>query len=268
MSDEVNMPSQEKPLWDGANYLSKPEKRNILFKETGDRCMICGKHRSETEEWAMTRIIPGNRTRYLQLEGRAIICMDCYEKKQHTPLPQFVGSQPFGRRFSYWRRVCRGARKGLISPEKKALFLTGFSLLRRNDEFTRKKKLQKFRWILLNETLETCVYCGTPLTPPTATFDHIIPRALGGKSSIENYVIACQKCNSEKGMTPVDEYVRNMPEKKRISYVNRVKNLASSGHLPEQKAKLLLSFENEHTRRFRFRFFKRLFSVFIIQTRI
>lgn len=41
-----------------------------------------------------------------------------------------------------------------------------------------------------------CVYCGSP---ENLTFDHVIPRRLGGKTSWTNIVAACMRCNLKKG---------------------------------------------------------------------
>jgi len=41
-----------------------------------------------------------------------------------------------------------------------------------------------------------CVYCGCG---NELTFDHVIPRRLGGKTSWENIVAACSSCNLKKG---------------------------------------------------------------------
>lgn len=41
----------------------------------------------------------------------------------------------------------------------------------------------------------TCAYCGKT----GRTIDHVLPRAQGGKSTWDNTVAACLKCNSEKG---------------------------------------------------------------------
>jgi 5-methylcytosine-specific restriction endonuclease McrA len=42
----------------------------------------------------------------------------------------------------------------------------------------------------------SCVYCGSP---NELTFDHLIPRRLGGKTSWTNIVAACSSCNLKKG---------------------------------------------------------------------
>lgn len=51
------------------------------------------------------------------------------------------------------------------------------------------------RGVLVRDNF-TCAYCGDK---NANTFDHIVPRKLGGVSSWENCVAACVACNSEKG---------------------------------------------------------------------
>ncbi|NNC38504.1 MAG: HNH endonuclease [Acidimicrobiales bacterium] len=41
-----------------------------------------------------------------------------------------------------------------------------------------------------------CVYCGSD---QELTFDHVVPRRLGGKTTWENIVAACSSCNWKKG---------------------------------------------------------------------
>ena len=41
-----------------------------------------------------------------------------------------------------------------------------------------------------------CQYCGSP---KDLTFDHVIPRALGGRTTWENVATACSPCNLRKG---------------------------------------------------------------------
>ena len=42
----------------------------------------------------------------------------------------------------------------------------------------------------------SCQYCGSP---DNLTFDHVMPRRLGGQSTWENIVAACSPCNLKKG---------------------------------------------------------------------
>jgi 5-methylcytosine-specific restriction endonuclease McrA len=45
----------------------------------------------------------------------------------------------------------------------------------------------------------TCQYCDFKRPAPELTFDHVIPRARGGRTSWENVVTACGACNLRKG---------------------------------------------------------------------
>lgn len=65
--------------------------------------------------------------------------------------------------------------KDFVKPRKRVAF-TRFNLFLR-DEFT-------------------CQYCGAK---HDLTFDHVVPRALGGVTSWENVVAACAPCNLKKG---------------------------------------------------------------------
>jgi len=44
-----------------------------------------------------------------------------------------------------------------------------------------------------------CQYCGKRLTPDQLTWDHVLPRARGGKTEWTNIVTCCIKCNRKKG---------------------------------------------------------------------
>lgn len=45
----------------------------------------------------------------------------------------------------------------------------------------------------------TCQYCAETLTASALTLDHVLPRCRGGKSSWENLVACCYRCNNVKG---------------------------------------------------------------------
>jgi 5-methylcytosine-specific restriction endonuclease McrA len=45
----------------------------------------------------------------------------------------------------------------------------------------------------------TCQYCGKKFPPNELTIDHIIPKSKGGKTSWDNVVTCCKKCNTIKG---------------------------------------------------------------------
>jgi 5-methylcytosine-specific restriction endonuclease McrA len=45
----------------------------------------------------------------------------------------------------------------------------------------------------------SCQYCGRKVSRMEATYDHVLPRAQGGRTCWENIVIACVPCNQRKG---------------------------------------------------------------------
>lgn len=53
-----------------------------------------------------------------------------------------------------------------------------------------------------------CQYCGNTFMPHELTIDHVIPRVMGGRTSWENCVSSCGKCNTIKGcklIKPINE---------------------------------------------------------------
>lgn len=54
-----------------------------------------------------------------------------------------------------------------------------------------------------------CQYCGARFATEDLTFDHVIPRARGGRTCWENIVACCVSCNSEKAdRTPAEAGVK------------------------------------------------------------
>jgi 5-methylcytosine-specific restriction endonuclease McrA len=51
---------------------------------------------------------------------------------------------------------------------------------------------------LLHRDNYTCQYCGVTVNLQTMTYDHVMPRSRGGKTSWENIVAACGPCNRKK----------------------------------------------------------------------
>lgn len=48
-----------------------------------------------------------------------------------------------------------------------------------------------------------CQYCGLGVRRDAFTYDHVVPRVLGGRTSWDNVVVACVPCNQQKaGRTP------------------------------------------------------------------
>ena len=65
-----------------------------------------------------------------------------------------------------------------------------------------------------------CQYCGDNLPPHQLSFDHVVPRSRGGKTTWENIVSCCMNCNSKKGgRTPQEARMKliSKPSKPRHS---------------------------------------------------
>lgn len=52
--------------------------------------------------------------------------------------------------------------------------------------------------IILKRQDNKCLYCGTPFIYEAPHFDHFIPLSFLRRSSLENFVAACQLCNNIK----------------------------------------------------------------------
>lgn len=54
-----------------------------------------------------------------------------------------------------------------------------------------------------------CCYCGRHLTFSRVTYDHVLPRARGGRTVWDNIVSSCKPCNERKGdRTPAEAGMR------------------------------------------------------------
>ncbi len=58
-------------------------------------------------------------------------------------------------------------------------------------------ELRLSRRTIFARDLYTCQYCGS--TSKDMTVDHVVPRRHGGRSSWDNLVTACRRCNMKKG---------------------------------------------------------------------
>ena len=77
----------------------------------------------------------------------------------------------------------------------------------------------------------TCQYCGTSYGSDRLSIDHVRPRSKGGKTSWDNCVLACVRCNSAKGDQSLREAgLRLMREPKPPRWTPYL-NLKRSEHL-------------------------------------
>ena len=50
-----------------------------------------------------------------------------------------------------------------------------------------------------------CQYCGHRFPPGELTYDHVVPRSLGGQTDWSNIVTCCIACNRHKGEKPLEK---------------------------------------------------------------
>ena len=64
-------------------------------------------------------------------------------------------------------------------------------------KWSKSVKYNKYNLFLRDEYV--CQYCLNEIPPHSLTIDHVVPRSYGGKSSWDNVVAACKKCNTTRG---------------------------------------------------------------------
>lgn len=69
------------------------------------------------------------------------------------------------------------------------------------------KSTRRIRRRLHRSQGDKCCWCEEPLTLETSTLDHIVPLARGGTNGTDNFCLACEGCNHDRG--------HDMPEIKR-----------------------------------------------------
>ena len=73
------------------------------------------------------------------------------------------------------------------------------SIVRFLHSVRRKKKAIKFsRENVYTRDKGKCQYCSKAVKRPEATYDHVVPKSKGGRTTWDNIVIACSLCNQKK----------------------------------------------------------------------
>jgi 5-methylcytosine-specific restriction endonuclease McrA len=65
----------------------------------------------------------------------------------------------------------------------------------------------------------TCQYCGAQPGRPELTLDHVLPRSRGGRTTWDNVVTACKRCNGKKGnKTPAEANMKLFDQPQKPKY--------------------------------------------------
>ena len=98
--------------------------------------------------------------------------------------------------FESWRRLPAG--DSWIGTSRGRLRAPRVIVLRSYDRVPR-RHVRYSRLSVFTRDRYTCQYCGTKPPRSQLNLDHVIPRALGGRTSWENVVCSCLDCNRRKG---------------------------------------------------------------------
>lgn len=98
----------------------------------------------------------------------------------------------------------------------------------------RKKKVKFSRVNIYARDKFLCQYCGVGGQMKDFTFDHVIPRAQGGKTVWENIVTCCKTCNGKKdNRTPKQAGMKLNRKPIRPEWLPAVKIKINQQHMPE-----------------------------------
>ena len=95
----------------------------------------------------------------------------------------------------YDGRVVRSSTTDWPMPSIVRLFNTVVNLFNRGVKFSRRNVYLRDRG--------TCQYCGRSVSTAEFTLDHVVPRCKGGRTTWENLVTSCARCNHRKGSRSV-----------------------------------------------------------------
>lgn len=95
------------------------------------------------------------------------------------------------------------------------------AVVRLRDVQRRDKQRVKFSRVnVLSRDRFRCQYCGRKLPTAELTYDHVVPRAQGGKTVWENIVACCVPCNSAKAnRTPAQADMKLLHKPERPTWV-------------------------------------------------
>lgn len=83
--------------------------------------------------------------------------------------------------------------------------------------------------------VHNCQYCGHRFMTEELTFDHVVPRAKGGKTTWENILCACRSCNAMKGDRTVEQAgMKLITRPKKPHYLPIVTVAASRTRVPPE----------------------------------
>lgn len=109
------------------------------------------------------------------------------------------------------------------------------AVVRLRKAFRRHAKLVKFSRVnIYARDGHRCQYCGKKCTIDKLTYDHVVPRSRGGRTSWENIVSCCCACNAHKAnRTPAEAKMKLAATPARPTWMPAVQIRVSTHSVPD-----------------------------------
>ncbi len=101
--------------------------------------------------------------------------------------------------FESWAELAAAERDEVVHTVSRAIRIPRVIVLQMYDRLP-KTRVRFSRLNIYARDDNTCQYCAKKLPRTELNLDHVIPRALGGRTTWENVVCCCVPCNLKKGM--------------------------------------------------------------------
>ena len=101
--------------------------------------------------------------------------------------------------FQSWAELSAAVHDDTVGLVDKLIVVPRVILLTAYDRLP-KREIRFSRLNILIRDNYTCQYCGKKLARSHLNLDHVVPRSHGGRTTWENVVTSCHKCNCFKGV--------------------------------------------------------------------
>jgi 5-methylcytosine-specific restriction endonuclease McrA len=148
--------------------------------------------------------------------------------------------------FESWRRIKAERGSDVIGTPSGEIRVPRVIVLQAFDRVP-KRHVRYSRANVFTRDKFTCQYCGERPPRSQLNLDHVIPRSLGGRTTWENVVCSCVRCNRDKGgRTPEQARVRLRRSPSRPRWTPLM-NIAATGARYSEWRPFLTVIDTRHT---------------------
>lgn len=116
-----------------------------------------------------------------------------------------------------------------------------------DDAFVKHRSVRFSRENVYARDRGRCQYCGAEVRKHEFTYDHVTPRAQGGRTRWENVVVSCLPCNQDKGnRTPTQAGMRLLMKPAKPKSLPGGQKLILPSKVPDQWKPYLRDFSYWH----------------------